>query len=148
MKVVFSLLLLLSVALFSCLKDDVPFPEDVPTRVDTLRGDWVPMPVVLRLSNGMGTPVTVNTTDTCHFYADLTGRMGLSPVIAPYNFTWELLADDSTLIMNTNPAGMPSYDTSIITRLSMDTLGMTTRRKYVAYPGTPGYYDITWKMHR
>ncbi len=137
-------------SLSSCGVDPDIVNQPTATKLDSLQGDWRIYTSVLRpVAPSYGVPITIhNISDTLHLHPDLTGTTGLVPVIPVYNFTYQLLPDDSTLIMNTNPTGTPSYDTNII-HLNGDTLNITTLRKYVNFlPSFSGTFNIYWQMRK
>ena len=109
---------------------------------DTLQGQWqyqattyVPAPPTTG-----GNFTVVLGHDSLQFRPDLTGRDHYP--LAPVNFTYQLLPDDSTLIFNPNPLGNPVFDTVTILGLSSHSLVYKTRKKHITLFNINGYYFL------
>jgi hypothetical protein len=136
-------------ALSSCGIDPDDINKTTATRLDSLQGDWTMKPVTLQpVFSTYAVPIVITNPGTFHLRPDHTGTTGIPPVIPVYNFTYRLLPDDSTLVINTNPAGTPSYDTNII-HLNGNELFMKTLRKQVSFlPSFAGTYNIYYDMYK
>lgn len=143
------------ISLFSCGKSSAdPAPVVTNSRVDTLFGKWRHSTSTFFAADGLSAPfVVVNSglADTLHFGEDMKGsdQLNASYLVPHYNFSYQLLADDSTIVFNHNPTGTPVYDTGIILRLTPTELIYKTPSRYYPFPAPGGRYSkVTWNCTR
>lgn len=148
-------LLIAVVTLFSCGKSSTgPAPVVTNTRVDTLFGKWRHSASIFSAADGLSAPFVVTNSDpadTLHFGEDMKGsdQLNASFLVPHYSFSYQLLANDSTIVFNHNPAGAPVYDTGVIVKLTQTELTYKTPSRYYPYPAPGGRYSkVVWVCTR